>query len=45
MHHLMWELRSVHGEIYKMVSSETGGYDDLSFLEYNPDQVRALIKS
>jgi hypothetical protein len=35
----------MYEEIYSMVTSEKGGYGDLSFLEHSPDQVKTLIMS
>ena len=37
--------REMYGEIYNMVTSEKGGYSDLSFMVHSPDQVRTLISS
>ena len=33
----------MYEEIYNLVSSEKGGYSDLSFLGHSPEQVRSLI--
>jgi hypothetical protein len=33
----------VYQEVYKVLTSERGGYTDLSFLEHEPNQVKALL--
>lgn len=35
----------MYKEIYDALSSEAGGYNDLSFLEHTPDQVKRLFSS
>ena len=34
---------SAYQEVYEMATSERGGYTDLSFLEHDPNQVKALL--
>jgi hypothetical protein len=36
-------IAETYKQIFELVHDENAGYDDLSFISHNPDQVKALL--
>jgi len=38
-------MTEMYKQIHELANSEKGGYDDLSFMSYDPDQVKSMLSS